>query len=147
MLIHVLFAIYVLAASIIFALLEVQIEGGQGWATGLPTWRLENRWTRLFFGGRPLTGYHLYVHLLMLYALGLARPSWAIELRLLAFLMLFFIIEDFLWFLFNPRFGLARFRREHVWWHAHVWWWIMPRDYWLFFPLGVVFYVLSWNLH
>src|SRR5687767_7516310 len=96
-----------LACASAFALLEIQIEGTSGWASGLPTWRLENRWTRLFLGSRVLSGYHLYVHvfvLLMLhlpYALYLVPFSWASELRLVAFLILFWILEDFLWFVLN----------------------------------------------
>ena len=55
----------ILSASL-FAMVEIQIEGADGWAAQLPTWRVENRWTRLFFGKRPLTGYHLYVLLFVL---------------------------------------------------------------------------------
>ena len=25
---------------------------------------------------------------------------------------------------------------EHIWWHEPTWWWIMPRDYWVFFAVG-----------
>ena len=50
---------------------------------------------------------------------------------------------DFLWFLINPAYGLRGFRKDKIWWHAPTWWWIMPRDYWVFFPLGCVAYGLS----
>jgi hypothetical protein len=152
MLPHLGFALAVLTAATVFALLEVQIEGAQGWAAGLPTWKIDNRFTRLLCGQRPLTGYHFYVHLFVLtmlhlpYALFLVVPSWHAELRLAGFLLLFFITEDFLWFLFNPHFGLGRFRREQIWWHARVWWWVMPRDYWVCSVLGVLLYVLSWRV-
>jgi hypothetical protein len=148
---HLVFAGAVLAAAAFFALLEIQIEGGNGWASSLPTWRLENRWTRVFFGRRALTGYHLYVHLFVLvllhlpYALALTTPSWAVEARIVAFLVLFWVIEDFLWFVFNPAFGLRRFTPEHAWWHAPSWWWIAPREYWIFTPLAVALYLWSWR--
>ncbi|MBV9109137.1 MAG: hypothetical protein JO306_07010 [Gemmatimonadetes bacterium] len=140
----------VVAASAAFALLEVQIEGTAGWAAALPTWRVENRFTRLVMGGRTLTGYHLWVHVVVLllvhlgYAVGAAAPSWAVEARIVAFLIFFWVLEDFLWFVFNPAFGVRRFRREHVPWHALAWWWIMPRDYWIFTPLAVLLY--AWSL-
>lgn len=131
-----------------FALLEIQIEGDVGWAARLPTWRIENRWTRRFLGARPITGYHVYFHLLILillhlpYALGIA-PALSTELRLLSFYLLFWILEDFLWFVLNPAFGVRAFRRDRIWWHAPNWWWFMPRDYWIFLPLAVACYLLS----
>ncbi len=146
---HVLFLAGLGILTVLFALAEVQIEGPHGWAAKLPTWRLDNRWTRLFYSSRPLTGYHLYLQLFILlvihlpFALGLVRPAWPVEARLLAFFIFFWILEDFLWFIFNPAFGLKRFRPQHIWWHAPTWWWIMPRDYWIFFPIGLLLYWLS----
>jgi hypothetical protein len=148
---HLLFAAGVLAASALFALLEIQIEGGEGWAGRLPTWRYESRWTRRILGARKVTGYHVYFQLFVLvmahlaYLVGAATPTWGVELRLLSFLILFWVIEDFLWFVFNPAYGLRRFRREAIWWHADTWWGFMPRDYWIFLPIAVALYVLSWS--
>ena len=48
----------VLALALLLANVEVQIEGGAGWAANLPTWRIEDGWLLdLFWGGRPMTGY------------------------------------------------------------------------------------------
>lgn len=141
-----------LACAFVFARVEIEIEGPDGWAAKLPTWRISNRWTKLFFGSRPLTGYHLWMLifvLLMVHAPTAMQPwtwSWRSELRAVSFYILFFIVEDFLWFILNPAYGLARFRREHIWWHAPTWWWVMPRDYWLFLVLGTATYVLSWSV-
>ena len=146
---HVWFFGAVAVLGGLFALLEVQIEGGAGWATSLPTWRVENRWTRLFFSRRALTGYHLYVHLFVLgvlhlpFALGLALHSARAEARVLAFLVFFWLAEDFLWFVVNPAYGVRGFNPRQAWWHAPTWWWIMPRDYWVFLPVGTLLYVLS----
>ena len=54
---HVLFIVTLTIDATPFALLEMQIEGPNGWTASLPTWRVENRWTRLFFSSKPLTGY------------------------------------------------------------------------------------------
>lgn len=149
--IHIVFTIYLVAAAAAFALLEIQIEGKAGWASNLPTWRLENRWTRLLFGARALTGYHLWVHVFVVillhlpYGVGFVDPSWRLEARLVSFLILFWILEDYLWFVFNPDYGAAKFRREHVWWHAPAWWWIMPKEYWVFTPIGIAMYLWSWG--
>jgi hypothetical protein len=43
---HAVFVLFLLASATAFALLEIQIEGRHGWAENLPTWRIDNRWTR-----------------------------------------------------------------------------------------------------
>lgn len=145
---HVLFFAWVLAAAAALAMLEVQIEGAGGWASSLPTWRSDHRFARLVLGGRTLTGYHVWVHVSVLllvhlpYALGAAAPSWRMEARILAFLALFWVLEDFLWFVFNPAFGLRRFSRRHAHWHVR-WWGPFPREYWIFAPLAVGAYAWS----
>jgi hypothetical protein len=146
---HVWFIAGLVAASLSFALLEVQVEGAAGWAGALPAWRVDNRFTRVLMGGRVLTGYHLYAHLFVVamvhvpYAMGAARPTWRFEARIAAFLVLFWVLEDFLWFVVNPAFGIRRFRREHVPWHAPGWWWVMPREYWIFVPAACALYAWS----
>ena len=146
---HIVFVLFLSAAATAFALLEIQIEGAAGWAAGLPTWRRDNRWTRALLGGRPLTGYHLYCHVFVLTAVhlpfGLGLATWTPrgEARAVAFLILFWILEDFLWFVLNPRYGVRGFRKERAAWHASAWWWIMPREYWIFLPVSVALYLWS----
>jgi hypothetical protein len=81
------FILILVCASAFVALLEIQIEGGAGWA-------------QLFvfsLGHLP-------------YTMGV-QPGWSTELRILAFLIFFWVLEDFLWFVFNPEYGIRRFRR------------------------------------
>ena len=147
---HVLFLVLLLLTAWFFALVEIQIEGPNGWASALPTWRFETRWSRALLGNRSITGYHVFFQLFVLtvlhlpYAISAQQFSLAIELRIIAFALLFWVIEDFLWFVCNPSYGLRGFRPERAWWHAPNWWWIMPRDYWVFTPLGILFYALSY---
>jgi hypothetical protein len=61
-------------------------------------------------------------------------------------ILLFWVLEDFLWFVLNPAFGLRRFRRDAIWWHAESWWGFMPRDYWIFTPIAVALFAASWLL-
>lgn len=146
---HAAFAATLAVASVLGALLEIQIEGPAGWAENLPTWSARPRWLRPFLGGRAVTGYHLYAHLLVIvlahlpFGLGLLPFSASAEARILAFIVLFWVLEDFLWFVMNPAFGMNRFRRSEIPWHAGAWWGFMPRDYWIFIPVGVVLYVIS----
>ena len=133
---HATFFAALAAAAFLFAKVEIEIEGGDGWAARLPTWRIQNRLTEILYGGRPLTGYHLYVQLFVLvfvhlpFALGVP-PTWRAEALILSFMILFWIVEDFLWFAVNPRFGIGRFRRGEIWWHEKAWWLVAPREYFL----------------
>ncbi|MGB2867681.1 MAG: hypothetical protein WBD36_04475 [Bacteroidota bacterium] len=144
-----LFVGEVLVTAFLFAMVEIHIEGPDGWAAKLPTWRKESKWTKMLLGHKPLTGYHLYmftfvfVFLHFPYALDLAPLTWKSELRILSFMIFFWVIEDFLWFVLNPHYGLRKFKPQFIWWHAHSWWWIMPRDYVIYGPIGILLYYLS----
>jgi hypothetical protein len=101
---HAVFIRFLVLVSWLFALLEIQIEGRHGWAQKLPTWRIENRWIRTFYK-KPITGYHLYaqgfIFLMAHVPFGLSLVPWNLhdELRILSFVVLFWILEDFLWFI------------------------------------------------
>ena len=126
---------WVVSMAFFFANCEIQIEGPAGWAANLPTWRIESHWLLdIFWGGRAMTGYHAWVFSFM--ALVFFSPlffngrfSLVEALQALAGLMVFWMAEDFLWFVCNPAYGWAHFDRAHVAWHPH-WWLGAPVDYW-----------------
>lgn len=141
---------WTLLLAYFFANVEIQIEGAAGWAGALPTWRIEHHWLLdLFWGGRAMTGYHawvfpcvgLFFHFPLIVA---GRWSWRAEARVLGCLLLFWIAEDFLWFLLNPAFGIGRFAPAWIPWHKH-WWGPLPSDYWVFVTLAVLLLWLSWR--
>jgi hypothetical protein len=138
--------VWVVLLGYFFAQTEIQIEGGAGWAANLPTWRIENHWLLdVFWGGRAMTGYHAWIFpfITMFFHFPLFfidRWSWRAELRVIACIMLFWIVEDFLWFVLNPAYGLARFHAAAVPWHKH-WVWGAPVDYWFF---GCLLVALLW---
>src|SRR5688572_248104 len=125
---------------LVMAGMEIESEGPHGWARQMPTWyRRGGFWAKLYGalnGGKPLTGYHLFVFFLPLafvhipFFVGLGW-SVAAELHCLAMYFVICVLWDFLWFVFNPHFGVKRFRKEHVWWHASSWWpfGLFPVDY------------------
>ncbi|MDP9107918.1 MAG: hypothetical protein M3N23_02470 [Pseudomonadota bacterium] len=138
----------VLVLGLFFAEVEIQIEGAAGWAASLPTWRIEKHWLLdIFWGGRAMTGYHawvfpfisLFFHFPLLFV---GHWSWRAEARVLACVMLFWICEDFLWFVLNPFYGLARFTPADVAWHKH---WLLgaPTDYWTFSLVSALLFWLS----
>lgn len=141
---------WVALLSFFFAQVEIQIEGAAGWAAGLPTWRIESHWLLdLFWGGRPMTGYHAWVFpfIAMVFHLPIflrGRWSWRMEARILAMIMLFWVIEDALWFVLNPAFGWSKFSPGSIPWHKH-WWMGLPTDYWISTVIGTVLFAWSYR--
>ena len=139
---------WITVLAVLFAQAEIQIEGAAGWAAGLPTWRMQDAPVlRAFFGGREITGYHVFVFSFMAAVFHLPvfltlRWSWRQEARVLGCLSLFWIAEDALWFVLNPAYGLSRLTPVHVPWHPH---WLLgvPVDY-LVVPL-VGMALLGWS--
>ncbi len=134
-----LFWVFLLA--FFFANVEIQIEGAHGWAASLPTWRIDKHpLLDIFWGGRPMTGYHAWIFSFMFLVFHLPQVlhnsfSLRLEARCLGCLMLFWITEDFLWFVMNPAFGIARFSPAFVPWHKQ-WLLGMPTDYLVFTLVG-----------
>ena len=137
--------------SFFFAQVEIQIEGQAGWAANLPTWRVDNHWLLdLFWSGRAMTGYHAWVFPFIALAFHLpvflrGRWSWRIEARIIGMIMLFWVIEDALWFILNPAFGWDKFSPAHASWHKH-WWSGIPVDYWISAVIGTVLFVGSYRI-
>jgi hypothetical protein len=130
----VLLLVWISVLGFFFAMVEIHIEGASGWAAALPTWRIEDHWLLdIFWGGRPMTGYHAWVFSFMALVFHLPlfiSGQWSLkfEARIIGSVMLFWIIEDFLWFALNPAFGLAKFLPQFVPWHKH-WLGVVPVDY------------------
>ena len=128
---------WTLLLATLFAQVEIQIEGAHGWAAGLPTWRVTDApWLRLFFGGRVITGYHVFVFTFMFAVFHLpfmVSVHWSpkAEARVIGSLILFWVLEDALWFILNPAYGLTRLTPHDAPWHPH---WLLgvPVDYLVF---------------
>jgi hypothetical protein len=148
MILHtVVFVVALVWLSFCFAEVEIAIEGPHGWATTLPTWRLaDDHWANVFLGGKPVTGYHVwvitFVFSMLHFPLLFVVPTWAIEMQIIAFFCLFWVLEDFLWFVRNPAFGLANFSADKIWWHSK-WWGSAPRDYYVGTAVGCALYAAS----
>jgi len=136
--------------AVFFAQTEIQIEGAAGWAANLPTWRIEKHWLLdIFWGGRAMTGYHAWVFsfvALMFHFPLVFMRAWSLRLecRVVACIMLFWTTEDFLWFVFNPAFGVGRFGPEFIPWHHH-WWLFAPADYWIGIGAALVLMFFSYR--
>jgi hypothetical protein len=132
------FLVFMMLMAFILALWEIQIEGKNGWASNLPCWRIEKGWILKLTNGRPFTGYHFFMTLFLLATvhlpLFLITWSWRLESLLLGFYVGMVWIEDFLWFVLNPAYGLKYFKKGKIWWHRR-WWGPVPDLYWILFPI------------
>jgi len=139
-------SLYIFMLAIVLAALEIQVEGGAGWAKNLPTWRpgSETWYARLhskIMSGKELTGYHMAMfgfvamvfHLPYFLGAEFTFESWTWTLSIL---FVFFALWDFLWFVLNPNFSMTRFALGGVEWHVK-WFWGLPVDYYytVFFSL------------
>lgn len=144
----VFYFIYTILVAFVLAMWEIQIEGKDGWAAKLPCWR-KSKGKLVNLLGLPITGYLVFliinflilVHLPVFFA---SQWTWQNELAILGFLFLMLTLEDFLWFIFNPAFGLKKFNKNNpdLWWHKK-WFLGLPTFYWFFLPLGIILILLG----
>ena len=141
--------IFIFIVAAITALLEIQIEGPNGWAKNLPTWRsdpkkLSSKILCFLLNKKELTGYHLalWTQILVFFH---APLFWGVlwnistETDIIASFLLFLMIEDFLWFVFNPAFGIKKFKKENIPWHKN-WLGPFPRGYYITTILVLILY-------
>jgi hypothetical protein len=134
--------------ALILALWEIQIEGKDGWAANSPGWRIEKGWLVKVTGGRPITGYHFYMTIFIIALVHLplffVSWNWRLECLLIGFYVGMVLLEDFLWFVFNPYYGIKNFRKGKIWWHK-TWWGSVPALYWILLALDIVAFCFGWK--
>ena len=145
---HALFFGTLGVLAFLFAKVEIEIEGGDGWAAKLPTWRLQNRLTDLLYGGRPLTGYHLWLTLFLIgmfhLPLAFAGFSAALWAKCLSSYLLVTAAWDLQWFVWNPAWGFDALRaREVPWFRRKLLG--LPVDYFMGYAVSGVATALIWS--
>lgn len=125
-------AIWMILFGLCLAMIEIEIEGKDGWAVNLPTWRRFTILSRVVFGGRPTTGYHMWLSMFLLlnfsfisvlyWMLMHPGPRDLVFAGLCVFgcatnLLLQGIFWDYWWFVFNPDFTAKGHNRDQVPWH------------------------------
>ncbi len=121
--------VFLFLLALLFAFLEIEIEGKNGWAKKLPTWYQKSGSPRIFYKSfsKPLTGYHfigLLFMILFFHSAFFFGLPWTLanEVKILVSFFIVILSEDFLWFVFNPYFGLKKFKKNKVWWHEKQRW-------------------------
>jgi hypothetical protein len=135
------YLVFMVFMALILALWEIQIEGKDGWAANSPGWRIEKGWLVRITGGRPITGYHFYMIIFMISLVHLplffVTWGWRLECLLIGFYLGMVLVEDFLWFVLNPYYGIKSFRKGKIWWHK-TWWGPVPSLYWILLVIVIV---------
>ena len=134
--------------AVILALWEIQIEGKDGWAANSPGWRLEKGWAVKLAGGRPITGYHIFMTLFIVGLIHLplffVPWNWRLEILIIGFYLGMLLLEDFFWFVLNPYYGIKKFRKGQIWWHKN-WWGPVPSFYWILLSVVITLFYLGWR--
>jgi len=149
----ILLGAFIFLLALIYAFLEIEMEGKFGWAEKIPTWYSKKgiaKFISKLNNEKPVTGYHLYMTLFIFgifHLLFFITTTWTLvlELQVISYYLLFSIFEDFLWFVFNPYYGLKNFRKDRIWWHSDVYWIFgkVPLLYVFAILLSAVFAILS----
>jgi hypothetical protein len=130
--------LFLIACANVHALWEIQIESGQGWAKSLPCWRYNIFITKLLFG-KEITGYHFWM--MAMYQMAFHIPylfinwSWKAEAITQGLFIYYFILEDILWFCWNPKYTIKKFHKHQIEWHKR-WVFGLPLSYWMSAIIG-----------
>ena len=109
--------------ALLFAILEIENEGKFGWAEKSQTWyrskEHQPKIIQLLLGGKPLTGYHLFLFplvMLITHAHFFMGVSWTLdkEFAALGIYFLWSPLWDYLWIVFNPHFSVSKIKE--IWW-------------------------------
>lgn len=132
--------IWMIILAFFHSLQETQIEGKNGWSRHLPTFRINIFLTKLLIG-KDISGYHIFM-LIMWFVIfhGIFLfQSWTLktEYMIMGFFSCYWVIEDFLFFIVNPHYGIKSFRPNKIDWHRRWVFNIIPVSYVWGIILGV----------
>jgi len=141
--------LFVILFSTIYALIEIEIEGTNGWMEGLPTPGV------LKFGTKNMTLYHIYMLILIIVSVIFQNNmtfSFNSFLYSLTNVLFILFLEDILWFIFNPHFTIKKYSKKDIWWHSkQPWYFGMPLHNYIISLIVLIisyyFYITNDPLH
>ena len=105
--------------SIIYALIEIELEGKNGWMVNIPTAKVFN------LGNKSMTLYHIYM-IILVFGTIMFQNNMALTINSFLYslsnFLIFLFLEDTLWFILNPYFTIKKFKKENIWWHSKQPW-------------------------
>lgn len=124
------FAIYLFILALLLALIEIEIEGKDGWAVKTATFRKDLKNVPIIgkvAWSREITGYHIFLNIFLFAVFHLPyffghELNLTNELVLISYFMLFGVTWDFLWFVMNPHYGIRNFKKHKIPWFSENKW-------------------------
>jgi len=111
--------------------LEIEIEGKDGWCKNLPTAK------NVFFN---FTFYHILmicIIALTFYKIFNKKDIWMI----IFYITMFFYIEDYLWFIYNPFYTYKKYSKEFIPRHKH---WFLGQPIENYICYFIIMYFISY---
>lgn len=108
-----MFSIFIIVFSFLFAIIEIEVEGRDGWAKNLPTPHLTS-------DEKSLTFYHVYIFLFvfaafnMIFFIRTQLLNWRNVFYIFSMTLMFFFLEDMYWFFANPFHSILKQNEWHV---------------------------------
>jgi len=96
-------------------MLEIEIEGETGgWAKNIPTSPS---------GIGKFTNYHIIMNIMIILVVFYSTFIITNNIYIVIyFIIIWFVIEDFCWFVLNPYFTLDKYTKKDIWWHSNQHW-------------------------
>lgn len=141
--------LFVILFSTVYALIEIEIEGKNGWMKGLPTPKV------LKLGTKNMTLYHIYMLILIIGTI-IFQNNMVFTLNSFLYsltnILLILFLEDILWFIFNPHFTIKKYLKKDIWWHSkQPWYFGMPLHNYIISLIVLIisyyFYITNNPLH
>ncbi len=116
--------IFIVLLSLLYSLIEIEIEGKDGWMINIPTPNIVK------FGDKDMTLYHIYMLLLIIITV-IFQNNMSLTINSFLYstsnVLLFLFLEDILWFIYNPFFTIKKYTKKDIWWHSsQPWYFGMP---------------------
>ena len=130
---------YTLLSGLIYSLIEIEIEGPNGWCEKLPTCNFVK------LGSKNMILYHIYmlIYLTITYIsmYTFTYNSISIEnvCNVVSNISLFLMVEDVLWFSLNPYYTIGKYTKEDITWHSNQpWIFSVPLDNYIILTLHIL---------
>lgn len=128
--------------SIIYSLIEIELEAQEGWMKEIPTANV------IKMGNKHMTLYHIYMLLIItsIFIYKVDINNFNDILLIFSYILLVLFLEDTLWFVFNPYFTIKRYKKEEIWWHSEqIWIWRIPMMNIILYSLLFICYYITQN--
>ena len=117
-------SLFICIFALLYALLEIEIEGPNGWAKNLPTPKI------LFH----FTQYHVIMNLIVILIFFRIYYNNKNDFTKTIFIItLWFMLEDTYWFIYNSKYTLKKYNKKFVKWHK--WYMGLPLGTWISFAI------------